>query len=181
MSTTFIHAAVGELMAEDPAPAAVFERLGIDYSCGGATPLDEARANKGLDVSTVTKELNAATRAPARRQRNWSKKSLAKLAEHIEKTHHASLPRELPRLDELTQKVAAFHGKRHPELLNVRNRRGFPRRARSAHIEGRNLSVPHVHAIGKIEEGTCIFTGARMPACDTRVGCQTRGGAERRS
>jgi regulator of cell morphogenesis and NO signaling len=46
--------------------------------------------------------------------------SLTELADHIEQTHHAYLHSELPRLDEMTEKVASVHGERDPRLHQIR-------------------------------------------------------------
>ena len=43
----------------------------------------------------------------------------AELVDHLEWTHHRYLHDELPRLAALAEKVAAAHGGRHPELLDV--------------------------------------------------------------
>jgi len=41
------------------------------------------------------------------------------LLEHLERTHHAFLRSELPRLSGLLRTVAAAHGTRHPELFAI--------------------------------------------------------------
>jgi len=46
--------------------------------------------------------------------------SLAELADHIEQTHHAYLHSEIPRLDEMTEKVASVHGEKNPRLHQIR-------------------------------------------------------------
>ena len=46
--------------------------------------------------------------------------SLTELADHIEQTHHAYLHSEIPRLDEMTEKVASIHGERNPSLHRIR-------------------------------------------------------------
>jgi len=40
---------VGEVVAGRPGRSRVFERLGIAYCCGGKTPLERTRREKGLD------------------------------------------------------------------------------------------------------------------------------------
>src|SRR5262245_24838722 len=115
----FSEATVGELVAERPARARVFERLGIDYCCGGKEPLEQACREAGLDYGAVTGELAVLDKVPARPQRNWAAASLTDLCDHIEQTHHAYLKSELPRLEMLTGKVAARHGKEIPNLIEV--------------------------------------------------------------
>ena len=46
--------------------------------------------------------------------------TLTELVDHIERTHHAYLREELPRLDVMTEKVARVHGDKEPRLRRVR-------------------------------------------------------------
>jgi regulator of cell morphogenesis and NO signaling len=112
---------VGQLVVERPARARAFERLGIDYCCGGKKPLADACAEKGLDLAAVLAELDreAIAADPADAERNWGTASMTDLADHIERTHHAFLKAELPRLEPIAHKVAIRHGPTHPELAEL--------------------------------------------------------------
>lgn len=114
---------VGQLVVERPSRARLFERLGIDYCCGGKKPLALACQEKGLDLATVLAELDRDTTGPAREDaaadRNWATASMTDLADHIERTHHAFLKSELPRLEPIAHKVAVRHGPNHPELAEL--------------------------------------------------------------
>jgi regulator of cell morphogenesis and NO signaling len=112
---------VGELVRDRPSRARVFERFGIDYCCGGKTPLDRACRQSGLDPDQILREL-ADQDVDAREPEavDWSTAPMHALADHIEDVHHGLLRRELPRLEHLAEKVAAAHGAGHPELLDVR-------------------------------------------------------------
>ena len=112
---------VGQLVVERPSRARVFERLGIDYCCGGKHPLRMACEQKGLDVDAVLAELERNEAGSREELRNWASASLTDLCDHIEQTHHAYLKQELPRLAYLTDKVAARHGENRPELREVRD------------------------------------------------------------
>ncbi|MBK8477245.1 MAG: iron-sulfur cluster repair di-iron protein [Opitutaceae bacterium] len=120
MATT-TESTVGEIVRAQPARARVFERLGIDYCCGGKKPLHEACLAKGLDPETVVAMLDAMdlvvgdTGAP-----DPAQLSLSALCDHIEQVHHAYLREELPRLDFMTQKVASRHGEHEPRLFELR-------------------------------------------------------------
>jgi regulator of cell morphogenesis and NO signaling len=116
---------VGQLVAEDPRRARVFERLGIDYCCRGRTPLDSACREKGLDVAAVLRQLAAAEaeaepghdeHVPVGR----ATATMRELIDHIVTIHHAYLHRELPRLADLADRVVDAHGSRHPELRELR-------------------------------------------------------------
>lgn len=111
---------VGQLVVERPSRARIFEKFGIDYCCGGKIPLVEACQQKDIDVQKVLAALEEESTSPKTRERDWSTASLTELAAHIEATHHAYLRQELPRLDYLTGRVANAHGRRRPELLELR-------------------------------------------------------------
>jgi regulator of cell morphogenesis and NO signaling len=110
---------VGQLVAENPARSRVFERLGIDYCCGGKRTLDTVCAEKGLNPQEVLRELNSCVQSGNSNERDWLHASLTELADNIEQTHHAFLKSELPRLAELIAKVAKVHGAAHPEIVKV--------------------------------------------------------------
>jgi regulator of cell morphogenesis and NO signaling len=111
---------VGELVATCSGRARVFEQLGIDYCCGGKTPLAKACAEQGLDLSKVLRELNGAD-APTGEEPpvDWTQATLADLIDDIVTMHHTYLRRALPRLANLAAKVAIAHWERRPELLRV--------------------------------------------------------------
>lgn len=117
---------VGQLVAEDPGRARLFERLGIDYCCGGRSTLDLACRKKGLDVASVLHRL-AAGEHEAEPQHDGhgafdeQTATLGELMDHIVTRHHAYLYRELPRLAALAAQVVRPHGTRHPELREVRD------------------------------------------------------------
>jgi regulator of cell morphogenesis and NO signaling len=119
MITPSIETPVGQLVAERLSRARVFERLGIDYCCGGKTPLGLVCTRKGLDPYTVLHELAINDAATAADDTDWSRASLTALADHIETAHHGYLRAELPRLAHLVRKVASVHGDQHPKLQEL--------------------------------------------------------------
>src|SRR4051812_6084190 len=110
---------VAQWVVERPSRARVFERLGIDYCCGGKHPLQEVCRERKLDLAAVVDELAKEQAAPAPSARNWLSASLTDLCDHIEQTHHHYLKEELPRLAFLTTKVASRHGDKRPALVEV--------------------------------------------------------------
>jgi regulator of cell morphogenesis and NO signaling len=111
---------VGEIVRAFPARSRVFENLGIDYCCGGKKPLAEVCQKKGLDPTTVVAMLSALDGASRITQADPDTLSLSELCDHIERIHHGYLREELPRLDFMTQKVAAVHGDSEPRLVELR-------------------------------------------------------------
>src|SRR5579884_1245542 len=107
MKTVTSETPVGEIVRAMPASARIFEKLHIDYCCGGKKPLAEVCNAKNLDAATVIAMLSALDAAPDGVRRDPDAMTLSELCDHIQETHHAYLQEELPRLDFLTRKVAA--------------------------------------------------------------------------
>lgn len=120
MSAIARETTVGQVVAERPVRARVFEELGIDYCCGGKKPLADACAEKGLDVNEVVRALMERDATEAEDGIDWTRVPLSHLTDHIVATHHAYMKQELPRLAQLVEKVLAAHGDNHPELHEVR-------------------------------------------------------------
>ncbi len=113
---------VGELALENPGATRVFEKLGIDYCCGGGQTLEQACQAAHISIGQVTDALTvasqtASTTAPAR---NWQAEPLSELIAHIQSKHHVYTREEIARLGPLFDKVCSVHGKNHPELLSLR-------------------------------------------------------------
>jgi regulator of cell morphogenesis and NO signaling len=121
MSTLEITDRIGDIVARRPELSHVFEQAGIDYCCGGKKTLQEACREKAIDPSTFLSTLEEAL-PPGEKEHavDTAAMSLAELADHIEQKHHAYLRSELPRLDKMTEKVAALHGDREPRLHQLR-------------------------------------------------------------
>ncbi len=112
---------VRQLAIEIPGATRVFERLGIDYCCGGQVPLDEACKAANLSTDEVLRALDDAAQTPTMAaESQWPSGSLAELIDHIVKTHHKFTREETARLRALLDKVCGVHGKNHPELLSIR-------------------------------------------------------------
>jgi regulator of cell morphogenesis and NO signaling len=109
---------VADLVAEHPPRAAVFERLNIDYCCGGKISLTEACASRGLDLNMVVELLDATRHTPSAQQ-DWNDASIDELIANIVDTHHAYARAELPRIVMLAHKVARAHGEQNPALVEA--------------------------------------------------------------
>jgi regulator of cell morphogenesis and NO signaling len=109
---------VRELALENPAATRVFEKLGIDYCCGGNKSLDETCRSANLSIDEVIDSLEMADHSAraALTVRDWQTDPLADLVAHITNTHHKYTREEMARLVPLLDKVCSVHGKNHPEL-----------------------------------------------------------------
>ncbi|MGD9679791.1 MAG: iron-sulfur cluster repair di-iron protein [Candidatus Obscuribacterales bacterium] len=109
--------ALGDLVAQEPLRARVFDEFGLDFCCGGRQSLEEACLRREIDINTVLKRL-AGIENPGSPE-NWTDLSVRDFIDHIEGTHHAYLKTELPRLYKLSEKVARVHGKKAPEMIEL--------------------------------------------------------------
>jgi regulator of cell morphogenesis and NO signaling len=111
---------VGEIAVEMPGATREFEKLGIDYCCGGSRSLGQACVEANIPVDEVLARLGASTAsAQSDSDKDCQKQLLADLIGHIITTHHVFIREESPRIEALAAKVVGVHGKNHPELLQV--------------------------------------------------------------
>lgn len=110
--------AVKDLVVKYPQTRPLLEELGIDYCCGGHTPLDKAAEQAGRDVNSILSSLeHALDKSEHADIRDWSNSSLTELADHIEQTHHVFMKKQLPRLAGLLEKSKQAHSERHGDVL----------------------------------------------------------------
>jgi regulator of cell morphogenesis and NO signaling len=72
---------VGQIVANRPELARVFEELQIDYCCGGKRSLDEVCRERGLVVGELIDRLSAVS--PASASEDWQTASLSALCDNI--------------------------------------------------------------------------------------------------
>lgn len=111
---------VRELAVETPNATRVFEKLKIDYCCGGGRSLTEACAVAGVGVEEVARLLEQAGAFKGDTPSGLQAGTLAELIDYIVSKHHTFTRDEMERITALAEKVASKHGANHPELLDVR-------------------------------------------------------------
>ncbi len=113
---------VRELALENAGATAIFEKLGIDYCCGGSRTLEEACRAADVPLDRVLESLGATQRSTqvGQEDHNWQAKPLGDLVSHITNTHHQYTRDAIARLGPLFDKVCSVHGANHPELLQLR-------------------------------------------------------------
>ena len=109
---------VREVATERPEATRIFEKLRIDYCCGGDKPLGEACATAGVDVKNLVRMLEGAEQVATRENDalDFQQLTLAELIAHILDKHHVYTREEMTRLDALILKVIGAHGANHAEL-----------------------------------------------------------------
>lgn len=106
---------VREVATTMPQSTRIFEKLKIDYCCGGGTPLGEACAKAGVDLGEVERMLEQ-TQATDECSIDVRTVSAPALIEYIVAKHHTFTRDEMLRLEPLFAKVVSVHGQNHPEL-----------------------------------------------------------------
>lgn len=109
---------VRELAVKVPGATRIFEKMGIDYCCGGGRTLADACQTFHVSFDDVIRSLEEAeqTARPGDKVIDWQSESLTALSAYIIDTHHVFTKQELVRLEKLLDKVQSRHGGNHPEL-----------------------------------------------------------------
>ena len=110
---------VGAVVAEDFRTADIFAKHGIDFCCGGRIALGEICREKGLDLAMLQQELAAAKSTAVDRSHDYAAWPLPFLADYIVNTHHAYLNENTAQIAAYADKIAAVHGTRHPEVIEI--------------------------------------------------------------
>jgi len=137
---------VRDYALEAPPTIPLFEKLGIDFCCGGNRPLEEACLASNLNIEEVLKSLETAlARAVKPSERELQTGSLAELISHIVKTHHVFVRTQIPQIEKLLEKVYDKHGLNHPELGRIRNVfRGLAQELMMHLVKEENILFPYV-------------------------------------
>jgi regulator of cell morphogenesis and NO signaling len=117
--TTTTGTTISDFLLEYPQATEVFERLKIDYCCGGNRSLDEACVNAGVDVEKLLAMLSQTSRVQGEQAFDPLNTTLTELINHIMERHHVYTNREMSELPGLFEKVLSAHGANHPELVQA--------------------------------------------------------------
>ena len=113
---------VREIVFESPNATRIFEKLKIDYCCGGNRQLPEACAAAGVEVGEVVRLLEETSLADVQADgtKDFKSAPLIDLMTYIVDKHHVFTREELERIGALLDKVCSVHGQNHPELLALK-------------------------------------------------------------
>ena len=118
MSTITTEITIGEVAVQSPGASRVFERLGLDYCCGGKRGFAAACQAKGLDPAAVLAEIDRENQPSSHAaDRDWNVATLSELIDHIVSKHHGFMKTQMPRLDEMLCRIENKHGPKYGELL----------------------------------------------------------------
>lgn len=119
MTSRFDTLTLGEIVAADYRAAAILDRFGLDFCCGGRRTLEEACGTKGVDPSAVGAALDARgghTAGEDVPDTSWLPDELTR---YIERRHHSYVRGQSPIIAAWLVKLVSVHGERHPELRAI--------------------------------------------------------------
>lgn len=120
MHDAFLQQTVAQIVRDNYRTAAVFQKNGINYCCGGAVPLAEACSLKNIPAEQMIAQLEKASQTvsvPSNLQyNNWK---LDFLVDYIVHVHHAYLKETLPKLEMALIGFVNSHKKKLPFLEDV--------------------------------------------------------------
>lgn len=110
---------IGELVTKDYRTAQVFRSFKLDFCCGGNKTVREACTDRGIDYRLVQQALQQLDQAQSNEQDNYNEWAIDFLSDYIVNSHHKFSRAKLPEIRAYAKKVAAVHGRRHPELNQI--------------------------------------------------------------
>lgn len=113
---------IGDIVAADYRTAAVFERFGLDFCCGGKRTLNDVCQQQTIDAEALLHALDHLPGGEGVPEDTAGVWPLDTLMEHIVSRHHWYVRAAIPILTTHTAKIADVHGERSPELPNVARR-----------------------------------------------------------
>lgn len=114
---------VGQIVARNYRTAAVFKKFGIDFCCNGNISISQACEKIRLDPEEVKRNIQQVISISSDEKsdlEDWASWPLDHLADHIEKKHHLYVTEQIPVLESYLDKLVSVHGKKHPELREIK-------------------------------------------------------------
>jgi regulator of cell morphogenesis and NO signaling len=152
-------ASLGELVAQRPGRAPLFEELRLDYCCGGRQTLAEACAKRGLEIDAVRTAIGTLDQANSRdagcEDRDWRRATLTELCAHLVVVHHDDVRHAFPKIEALLSTVVRVHGPTHPELTALQRAFAGFRAELEPHLAAEEAEL-FPAAIARERHGTAI-------------------------
>lgn len=110
---------VGEIARFNYKTVEVFEKLRIDFCCGGDISLEEACKRQKVNAEEVLGSIRQLVGSAQTDSDRIHSLPLDQLIDHIIEVHHSYVLESIPVLRKYLHKIADVHGANHPELAVV--------------------------------------------------------------
>jgi len=110
---------IGDMVSRDYRNAAVFKKLGVDFSCDGKRTLEQVCTDNHLDMNDLRQQLAMCLMQPAVQTINLLSWAPAFLCRYLVNLNHQYIKINTPFIGELAQKVAVSYKDSHPQIDRV--------------------------------------------------------------
>lgn len=142
---------VGDWVTADYRFAAVFDKHGIDFCCGGQKPVQEACAGQGISPETILREVTQVAAAPGSGERydQWAPDFLA---DYIVNQFHNYTKEALPKIGDYLTAVVEAHGVAHPETKTIADLWASVQAELSLHMQKEELMLfPYIKRLARVQ------------------------------
>lgn len=111
---------LAQIVKDDYRAASVFEKYHLDYCCKGRRTVEQACADDDIEKTDLLNELAAVMlNAIMARPDYFDHLPLQKLADHIIKTHHSFVRKDMPLIHGYLKKLYTKYGAQHMALAKI--------------------------------------------------------------
>ena len=157
---------VGDVVAADFRTAAIFQRFGIDFCCGGKRTLAAACRTATADPVVLCEALEALPPKGAAVD-DLTLCPLNRLTAHIVSTHHTYIRTSGPAITRYLEKLVKVHGERHPELARIERTFGQMLRELEPHMmKEEHILFPYLEELARAspeQPAVCPFGTVQNP------------------
>jgi len=153
---------VREIAVSNAGSTRVFEKLGIDYCCGGNRSLSVACELANVPLGTVLTMLDQCTEPITQGVSNDA--PLGEIAGYIVERHHGYIRQESPRIQGLLDKVCGKHDGAHAELSGLKELFGTLTRELTEHLmKEERILFPYIQALSSAAPPAACFAQIESP------------------
>lgn len=110
---------VRDVVTGDYRTAAVFQKYGLDFCCGGGATIERACQKRGIEAGPLMAELEQVLITAGSAEPRVTLWEADFLADYIVQNHHAYVRSTLPSILQHSEKAARVHGTARPELVEI--------------------------------------------------------------
>lgn len=161
---------VGQIARSNYKTVEVFEKLRIDFCCGGDISLEEACKRKNANADEVLGTLKKVMGIGQSENDRIQSLPLDQLIDHIVSVHHSYVLESIPVLQKYLHKIADVHGDNHPELAQVESLFNQAAANLISHMQKEeNILFPWVKQIVQAKENNVRFAASHGGTVDSPI------------
>ncbi|MCB0713737.1 MAG: iron-sulfur cluster repair di-iron protein [Ignavibacteriae bacterium] len=143
---------VREVVAEDFRTAAIFQKYGLDFCCGGGATIERSCQKKGVNADLLIAELRGVMEGRSAEEPRFNQWSVDLLINYILQNHHSYIRSVLPTILGHAEKVARVHGGANPSLVEVAEKfRGIAEDMTSHIAKEERILFPYIQYLSQVD------------------------------